>query len=59
MLDIQKIRENKAEIKKALLKRLAKVNLDKLINLDDQRKEIITKVEVLKSKKNEMKYSLG
>ena len=52
MLDIQKIRENKAEIKKALLKRLAKVNLDKLINLDDQRKEIITKVEVLKSKKN-------
>ena len=52
MLDIQKIRENKVEIKKALLKRLAKVNLDELINLDDQRKEIITRVEELKAQRN-------
>ncbi len=52
MLDIQKIRENKEEIRKALLKRLDKVNLDELINLDDQRKEIITRVEELKGKRN-------
>jgi len=52
MLDIQKIRENKEEIRKALLKRLDKVNLDELINLDDQRKEIITRVEGLKGRRN-------
>lgn len=52
MLDIQKIRENKEEIRKALLKRLEEVNLDELINLDDQRKEIITRVEGLMGKRN-------
>ena len=45
MLDIQKIRDNKKEVKKALLKRLDKVNLNEIIVLDDKRKKIILEVE--------------
>ncbi len=57
MLDINKIRENKKEITKALLKRMeAKdLDLDSVLKLDDQRKELIQKVEELKSERN--KYS--
>jgi seryl-tRNA synthetase len=59
MLDINKIRENKEEIKKALLKRIAEkdldLDLDAVLKLDDQRKELIQKVEELKSERN--KYS--
>jgi len=54
MLDINKIRDNKEEIKKSLLKRLSEkdFDLDKIIFLDDQRKKFLTEVEALKSEKN-------
>lgn len=54
MLDINKIRNNKEEVKKALLKRLKPedFNLDEIINLDDQRKNLLTKVEQLKAERN-------
>ncbi len=57
MLDINKIRENKQEIKKALLKRVEEKNLDldKILELDDSRKKIIQQVEELKAERN--KYS--
>lgn len=57
MLDINRIRDNKEEIKKALLKRMKEedLNLDEILNLDDKRKELIQKVEVFKAEKN--KYS--
>jgi len=54
MLDINRIRNNKEEIKKALLKRLKEgdFNLDEIIALDDQRKSLLTKVEQLKAERN-------
>ena len=54
MLDINKIRENKEEIKKSLLKRLqgGDFNLEKIISLDDERKHLISKVELLKAERN-------
>jgi len=54
MLDIKYIRENEAKVKKALLKRLAPAELDltAILALDDQRKEVIKKVEELKSERN-------
>ncbi|MBU2539824.1 serine--tRNA ligase [Patescibacteria group bacterium] len=54
MLDINKIRENKEEIKKSLLKRLNEgdFNLDEIISIDDKRKSLLTEVEVLKAEKN-------
>ncbi|MFH1610962.1 MAG: serine--tRNA ligase [Patescibacteria group bacterium] len=57
MLDINKIRENTEEIKKALLKRMEEkdLDLDAVLKLDDERKELIQKVEELKAERN--KYS--
>src|SRR3989344_7736227 len=54
MLDINKIRNNKEEIKKSLLKRMKEddFNLDEIIALDDKRKELLTKVEQLKAERN-------
>ncbi len=54
MLDINKIRDNKEEVKKSLLKRLkgGDFNLDEIIALDDRRKSLLTKVEVLKAERN-------
>ena len=54
MLDINKIRENKKAVEKALLKRMdAKdLDLDKLIKLDDKRKDLTTKVDELKAERN-------
>ena len=61
MLDINKIRDNKEEVKKALLKRLGSgpstssgqvFNLDEIIVLDDERKKLLTEVEQLKAERN-------
>ncbi len=54
MLDINNIRENKKEVEESLLKRMEKkkLDLDKILKLDDERKEIIVKVEDLKARRN-------
>jgi seryl-tRNA synthetase len=53
MLDIRRIRENLDEIKKGMDKRGEKeVDLDKIIELDDVRKEKLQKVEVMKNELN-------
>ena len=54
MLDINKIRENREEIKKSLLKRLKETDfdLDAIVALDDKRKKLLTEVEILKAERN-------
>lgn len=54
MLDIKLIRENKKEIEKALLKRMdkAKLDLDKILELDDKRREALAKLESLQAERN-------
>src|SRR5262245_4278935 len=54
MLDINRIRENKEEVKQALLKRLKPedFNLDEIIALDDKRKKLLTEVEQFKAERN-------
>ena len=54
MFDIQKIREQTKEVKKALLKRMAPEDLDleTIIKLDDQRKELIAQADELKAERN-------
>ncbi len=57
MLDVKKIREEKEAVEKSLRKRLgpeAEINLDKIIELDDKRKNIIPKLENLKAEKNKL-----
>jgi len=54
MLDIQKIRNQKQEVEKGLLKRMEQgsFDLDEIIRLDDQRKELIQKADELKAERN-------
>lgn len=54
MLDIKKIREEKDEVKKALLKRMdeSRLSLDDIIGLDDERKELIAELEKLQAERN-------
>lgn len=54
MLDIKFIRENKNNVKKALLKRMDKkdLNLDEILKLDDKRVELLQKAEKLKAERN-------
>ena len=57
MLDINNIRTNKEQVKKALLKRMEEkdLDLDAVLELDDQRRELIQQADELKSERN--KYS--
>jgi len=57
MLDINKIRDEKKKVEKALLKRVAKkdLDLDKVIKIDDKRKALLQEAENLKAERN--KYS--
>lgn len=58
MLDINRIRNNKEEVEKALLKRLEKGSppvggcLDEIIKLDDERRELIKNSDELKAERN-------
>lgn len=52
MLDIQKIRDEKETVEKALLKRMDKVDLDSIIKLDDERKKLIQAGDELKAERN-------
>ncbi|QQG52814.1 MAG: serine--tRNA ligase [Candidatus Falkowbacteria bacterium] len=54
MLDIKFIRENLAEVKTGLLKRMPadKLNLEGVIALDDKRRELIAASEELKAERN-------
>jgi seryl-tRNA synthetase len=54
MLDIKFIRDNKDIIKEAAYKKGVSVDIDKLIELDDKRREYIGVVESERSKQNEV-----
>ncbi len=53
MLDINYIKENLEKVKKSVQDRKLDVDLDKLINLDEERRGLIQKVGELRAKRNE------
>ncbi len=53
MLDINFIRENLEKVKKSVQDRKADVDLQKLLDIDDQRKKLISQVDELRSKRNQ------
>jgi len=55
MLDIKLIRDNLAEVKTGLLKRMAadKLDLESIIRLDDERRVLIGQVEASQNKRNQ------
>jgi len=52
MLDIKYIRENVQEVKNNTENRLAKVDIDRLLELDSQRRELDEKIGELRAKRN-------
>jgi seryl-tRNA synthetase len=53
MLDINYIKENLKELKKAAKNKNVTVDLDKLLKLDVKRRELIQEMDLLRSKRNE------
>lgn len=54
MLDIKRIRTNKEEVIKSLNSRFGNYNIDKVLELDEKRREIIFEVENKKARQNEV-----
>lgn len=54
MLDIQRIRNNPEEVRRALQKRLYEVDFAELLSWDQKRRSIISESEELKAKKNKV-----
>lgn len=52
MLDIRFIRENQDKVKKAIKDKNINLNLDELLDLDAQRRDLLTELESLKATKN-------
>lgn len=53
MLDINFIRENKEKVKKSIETRKLDLDLEKLLKLDDQRRQLIQEVDKLRAKRND------
>ena len=53
MLDLKFIRENKDEVIKSLEKKKCRIDIDKLISLDQSRRKLIQDSEELKAEQNE------
>lgn len=58
MLDIKFIRENKDLVKDGARKKHVDFNVDELIALDDERKEILSEVEEMRSRQNQASESI-
>lgn len=52
MLDIKFIRDNPEKVEEGIAKKGVKVEIDKLLSFDKQRRELIKKIDELRSKKN-------
>ncbi len=54
MLDIRRIRMNAEEVKKGLEKRNGDYDIDKIVELDEKRRQILVQVEEMKARQNQV-----
>ena len=54
MLDIQYIRDHKDTVKRAVAAKHVSVDIDRLLQLDSHRKELLREIEELRSVKNDI-----
>ncbi len=59
MLDIKRIRENPEAIKSGIKNKNDNTDVDKILSLDEKRREIIREVEDLKSKRNKVSQEIA
>ena len=58
MLDIKRIRMDKEGVKKALEKRNGEFQIDKVLELDEERRNILVEVEKMKAEQNQVSKSI-
>ncbi|MBR0134558.1 MAG: serine--tRNA ligase [Clostridia bacterium] len=58
MLDIKRIRQNPQEIKAMVDRRGKKTNIDRLLEVDELRRALVTEVEAKKARRNEVSKSI-
>ena len=59
MLDLKTIRSNPEKIRAGLKKRDSKVNIDEIIELDRDKRELISRVNLLKEERNKVSGEIG
>ena len=59
MLDIKRIRESEAEVRRGLQSRSGTFDIDQIVELDKQRRQLLVDVESLKSRRNTVSKELG
>ena len=59
MLDIKYIRKYPEEVKKAIKAKKEKADLDKILDLDKKKRDVLSKVERLKKERNEKSKEIG
>ena len=59
MLDIKFIRENLEKVKEAAKNKNINIDLDRLMELDEERRKLVTEIDDLRAKRNELAQSTG
>ena len=59
MLDIKFIRENPKQVKEGCQKKQVKVDIDRLLKLDKQHRELLQKIEALRAEQKKMSKKIG
>jgi seryl-tRNA synthetase len=59
MIDIERIRREPDVVKKALLKRMAEVDLDTILGLDGKRRDLVQQLEQRQARRNQLGKQIG
>lgn len=59
MLDLKFVRQNPEVVRQALVNKGVEVDLDRILSLDLERRQILTEVEQLKAKRNDVSKQVG
>jgi len=59
MLDLKFIRTNTEKIKEGLKKRNSKIDIDKIVTIDKKKRELLSKANLLKEKRNKVSEEIG
>ncbi len=59
MIDLQKLRENPQEFQKALSRKNVEIDIDEIVEMDDERRELLQKVERARRTQNEASQKIA
>lgn len=59
MIDLKKLRENRAEYEAGFKKKQVDIDVDKILELDEKHRELIQEVEAMRAEKNEVSKAIA